>query len=36
MTNYIDYEYYSNTFGGSLIPEEEFEKMATKASNAVR
>ena len=36
MTNYIDYESYSNTFGGSLIPEEEFEKMATKASNAVR
>ena len=36
MTNYINYEYYSNTFGGSLIPEEEFEKMATKASNAVR
>ena len=36
MTNYINYEYYSNTFGGSLIPEEEFEKWATKASNAVR
>lgn len=36
MTNYIDYTYYSSVFGGSLIPETDFEKTATKASNAVR
>ena len=36
MANYIDYEYYSNEFGGDLIPEEEFEKKAIKASNEVR
>ncbi len=36
MTNYIDYTYYSSVFGGSLIPETDFEKTATKASNYVR
>jgi len=36
MSNYIDYDYYSNTFKGTLIPQEEFEQYATKASNEVR
>ena len=36
MSNYIDYDYYSNTFKGTLIPQKEFEKYAIKASNEVR
>lgn len=36
MSNYIDYDYYSNTFKGTLIPQKEFEQYATKASNEVR
>ena len=36
MGNYIDYDYYSNTFKGTLIPQKEFEMYATKASNEVR
>lgn len=36
MSNYIDYNYYSNTFKGTLIPQKEFEKYAIKASNEVR
>ena len=36
MSNYIDYDYYSNTFKGTLIPQKEFEMYATKASNEVR
>lgn len=36
MSNYIDYDYYSNTFKGTLIPQEEFEQYAIKASNEVR
>lgn len=36
MNNYIDYDYYNETFKGDLIPQEEFEKYAMKASNKVR
>ena len=36
MSNYIDKNYYYTTFCGKLIPQEEFEKYATKASNEVR
>ena len=36
MNNYIDYNYYTNTFKGSLINQEEFEKYAIKASSKVR
>jgi len=36
MSNYIDYDYYSNTFKGTLIPQKEFEKYAIKASGEVR
>ena len=34
--NYIDYQYYYVTFGGTLIPQEDFNKIATEASNKVR
>ena len=34
--NYIDYTYYSQTFGGTLIPQTNFNKYATEASNKVR
>lgn len=36
MSNYIDYDYYINTFVGELIPDDKFEKYATLASNKVR
>lgn len=36
MDNYIEYDYYNKTFNGDLIPQEEFEKYATKASSKVR
>ena len=36
MNSYIDYDYYVFTFEGTLIPEEEFEKFSTMASNKVR
>ena len=36
MNNYIDYDYYTNTFKGDLIPQKEFEKYAIKASSKVR
>ena len=36
MSNYIDKDYYYLTFGGNLIPQEEFDKYAIKASNEVR
>lgn len=36
MNNYIDYDYYKETFKGDLIPQEEFEKYATRSSNKVR
>ena len=36
MSNYIDINYYYTTFGGKLIPQEEFEMYAIKASNEVR
>ena len=36
MSNYIDYEYYGDTFNGTLIPEELFDKYATMASGRVR
>lgn len=36
MNNYINYDYYTNTFGGKLIPQDEFDKYATNASMRVR
>lgn len=36
MNNYIDYDYYINTFEGSLIPGEKFNKYSAMASNKVR
>lgn len=36
MSNYIDEDYYYKTFCGNLIPQQEFEKYATKASNEIR
>lgn len=36
MTSYIDYNYYHNTFGGTLVPQDEFNKYSTLASNEVR
>lgn len=36
MNSYIDYNYYSNTFGGTLIPDEEFETYGKRASQEVR
>lgn len=32
---YIDYSYYTNTFGGDVIPESEFDYMAARASDIV-
>ena len=32
----IDYDFYSNNYRGNLIPQEEFDKYAMKASNEVR
>ncbi len=36
MTSYIDYQYYHDTFGGTLIPSNKFDKYSVKASNEVR
>lgn len=36
MNNYIDYDYYNQTFNGDLIPQEEFDKYAIKASSKVK
>ena len=36
MSNYINFDYYYLTFDGNKIPQNEFEKYATKASNEVR
>ncbi len=36
MNNYIDYDYYSNTFHGNVIPQEKFENFAIRASGRVR
>ncbi len=36
MSNYISFDYYINTYNGNLIPQQEFNKYATKASNKVR
>lgn len=36
MNNYIDYNYYENTFAGKLIPGDVFNKCATIASGKVR
>lgn len=32
VSQYADYTYYTDTFGGSLIPQTNFSKFATKAS----
>lgn len=34
--NYIDYDYYSNTYDGDLIPQKEFEKFAKGASYEIK
>ena len=36
MDNYIDYDYYKNTFKGDLIPQDKFDIYAIKASGKVR
>lgn len=36
MNNYIDYDYYSNTFHGNVIPQEKFENFAIRASSRIR
>ncbi len=36
MNNYINYDYYKETFNGDIIPQEDFEKYAMKASSRVR
>lgn len=36
MSNYIDSTYYYDTYNGELIPHEEFEKYAMKASSIIR
>lgn len=36
MNNYINYDYYKETFNGDIIPQEDFEKYAIKASSKVR
>ena len=36
MSNYIDKDYYYNTYAGNIIPQNEIEKYATSASNEVR
>ena len=36
MSNYIDEDYYYDTYEGNLIPQKNIEKYATKASNEVR
>lgn len=36
MNSYIDYNYYTNTYNGDIIPQKNFEKYATKASSKVR
>ena len=34
--SYIDYDYYTNNFGGDLIPQENFNKFANGASYEIR
>ena len=36
MNNYINYDYYIETYKGSLIPQDDFDKYAIKASGKVR
>lgn len=36
MDSYVDYDFYSETFGGDTIPQETFEKYAKGASYEVR
>ena len=36
MSNYVDSTYYYNTYNGELIPHEELEKYAMKASSIIR
>ncbi len=35
MMSYIDYEYYISGFGGNLIPEEDFDYLASAASSVI-
>lgn len=35
MENYISYEYYISGFGGSLIPENEFDALASAATDII-
>lgn len=36
MSNYIDFDYYKETYKGNIVPQEIFDKFATKASGKVR
>ena len=36
MNSYIDFNYYSETFKGTVIPEEKFDKFAIRASRKVK
>lgn len=36
MSNYVDFDYYTKTFKGDLIPRQEFDKYAFRASSKVR
>lgn len=36
MDSYVRYGYYTNTYKGSLIPQEVFKKFAIRASNEIR
>ena len=35
MESYINYEYYVSGFGGSLIPESEFDALASAATDII-
>lgn len=36
MSSYIDFDYYKKTYKGNIVPQEIFDKFATKASGKVR
>ena len=36
MNSYIDYTYYTETFGGTLVPQNDFDKLSKLASQEVK
>lgn len=36
MNSYIDYTYYTETFGGTLVPQNDFDKLSKQASQEVK